>query len=240
MDPLKRELRPTHFKLAHKRIFDPVYQNTHTFYCSVKMQKGVQLIDYKADNVHHILYKKALNFVKEPINAVDVGCRDGEFTRYLTWNFKHVYCFDYRKRIQFAMNIDINKNKVTHYTCALGQHIATEYASGRGNFRSKEVDPRWINKQQKIYTLDQFNLSDINIIKVDVDGMDEEVLRGAEGTISKYEPIIIVEEIESQGIKNHDAVGYLTKLGYKVAYLHQKTNSIHKDYIMVPKHYNIA
>ena len=232
--------QPTNFKLAYQSKFDPAYQNTHIFYCSAKMKTGVQMVDYKADNGYHVLYKKALNFIKQSINAVDIGCRDGEFTRYLTWKFKHVYCFDYRKRIQFPMNIDITKNNVTHYTCALGEQMATEYASGRGNFRSVEVDPRWINQQRKIYTLDQFNLSDINLIKVDVDGMDEEVLRGAEQTISKCEPIIIVEEIESQGIKNHDAVGYLTKLGYKVAYVDQKTNSIHKDYIMVPKHYNIA
>ena len=242
MDPLKRRLRPTPFKLAYKRKFHPTYQNTHTFYTSVKMKKGIQMVDHKADNVHHVLYKKALDYLKQSINAVDVGCRDGEFTRYLAWSFKHVYCFDYRKRIQFAMNIDLFTNQVTHYTCALGETIHTESVSGRGNLRAVKGNQanRYARETAKVYTLDQFNLKDINLIKVDVDGMDEEVLRGAEQTISKYEPIIIVEEIESQGVKNHNAIGYLTQLGYKVAYLHQKLDSIHKDYIMVPKHYNTA
>jgi FkbM family methyltransferase len=180
------------------------------------------------------LYEKALEYVHDRINAVDVGCRDGEFTRYLSWSFDHVHAFDYRRRIYFAMNIDITKNKVTHYTCALGEHIATEYASGRGNFRSTKVDPRWKNKQQKIYTLDYFDLKDINLIKIDVDGMDGEVIKGAIETIQKYKPVIIIEEISStDGMPNHDGVAVLEKLGYKIAYVH-KSDRIHKDYVMVP------
>ena len=132
------------------------------------------------------------------------------------------------------MNIDITKNTVTHYTCALGDKINVEYASGRGNFRSATRDPRWTNKQQKIYTLDYFDFKDINLIKIDVDGMDGEVIKGAIETIQKYRPVIIIEEIMSDdGTPNHDGVAVLEKLGYKIAYVH-KSDRIHKDYVMVP------
>ena len=222
--------------------FNPEYEKTNTFYADIKMVKGIQVVDHGANNVHLTLYKKALQFLDNKVNAVDVGCRDGEFTRYLTWSFDHVYCFDYRKRIRFAMNINIADNKVSHWTCALGDSIKTEYASGRGNFRSKTVDPRWKHKQQqKIYTLDHFKLQDVNLIKVDVDGMDEEVIKGAINTIKKYMPVIIIEELDSaDGTPNHNGVAELEKLGYKVAYLHRGSSIIHKDYIMVPKHYITA
>jgi len=233
-----RKLRPTPFKLIYKKKFHPVYQNTHTFHCAVKMMKGIQMVDYKENNIHHVLYKQAIKHVNHKVNAVDVGCRDGEFTRYLTWNFDHVYCFDYRKRIQFAMNIDLSKNQVTHYTCGLGKEASTEPASGRGNLRATKgnQDERYARETVNIYPLDYFQLQNINLIKVDVDGMDEEVIKGALDTIKKFMPVIIIEEIVADnGKPNHNGINFLKSLDYDIAYLHHKPNSIHKDYVLTPK-----
>lgn len=214
--------------------FNPEHQHTDIFYTDVKMCQDIQIVDHGSKNAHRVLYEKALDYLGDTINAVDVGCRDGEFTRYLSWSFDHVYAFDYRRRIYFAMNINISENKVTHYTCALGHKIQTENASGRGNFRSTKVDPRWKNKQQRIYTLDYFTFKDINLIKIDVDGMDGEVIRGAMDTIKRCKPVIIIEEIKSaDGTPNHDGVLQLEKLGYKKVFS-LKSNKIHNDYVMVP------
>lgn len=214
--------------------FNPEHENTDIFYTDVKMCQEIKVVDHGPKNAHRILYEKALEYVEDQINAVDVGCRDGEFTRYLSWSFDHVHAFDYRRRIYFAMNIDITKNQVTHYTCALGEHIATEYASGRGNFRSNKVDPRWKNQQQKVYTLDYFNFKDVNLIKIDVDGMDGEVVKGGMDTIKRCKPVIIIEEISpTDGMPNHDGVALLQNIGYNVVYTH-KSGRIHKDHVMVP------
>ena len=213
--------------------YDPKYQHTDIFYTDVKMNKKIQLVDHGPENVYRLLYTKALEYVDTKINAVDVGCRDGEFSRYLTWSFDHVYCFDYRKRINFAMNLDVSNNKVTHYTCPLGDGIKFEYASGRGNFRSTTVDARWENKEKrKIFPLDHFDFTDVSLIKVDVDGMDEEVIKGATETIKRYKPVVIIEELTENGVPNHNGIDMLKKLGYKEAYVH-KSNDIHRDYVMV-------
>lgn len=215
------------------RKYNPKYKHTDVFYSDVKMNKKIQLIDHGPENVYRLLYTKALEYVDTKINAVDVGCRDGEFSRYLTWTFDHVYCFDYRKRINFAMNLDVSCNKITHYTCALGDSIKFEYASGRGNFRSTTVDARWQNKEKrKIFPLDHFDFTDVNLIKVDVDGMDGEVIKGATETIKKYKPVIIIEELTENGVPNHNGLNLLRKLGYKEAYVH-KSSGIHRDYVMV-------
>ena len=74
------------------------------------------------------------------------------------------------------------------------------------------------------------------LIKVDVDGMDEEVIKGAVETIKRCKPLIIIEELkDSKGTPNHNGVAFLKQIGYKVEYLHHSTSLIHKDYIMVPK-----
>ena len=216
--------------------FNPEYENTDIFYSDVKMCKDILVVDRGPKNPHRILYEKALEHVHDQINAVDVGCRDGEFTRYLSWSFNHVRAFDYRKRILFAMNIDTTKNKVSHYTCALGEHNATEYASGRGNFRSSKVIPKWhLKPKTKIYTLDYFNFQDVNLMKIDVDGMDGEVIKGGMETIKRCKPVIIIEEISStDGVPNHDGVALLKKIGYKIVYTH-KSGEIgrHTDHVMV-------
>lgn len=236
MDPRKRKLQKTVFPLKYSRQFDPALEYTHTFHSYIKnFKKHIQLITLSKDNVHNSLYQEAIKYTDREINAIDVGCRDGEFTRYLTWNFNHVYCYDYRSRVQFPMNI--NLSKVTHYQCAIGKELSQEYASGRGNLRNSVIDKKWIDKKSiRIFPLDYFKLKDINLIKVDVDGMDKEVIEGAIETIKKYKPVIIIEEVVmDDGIINHNGVEYIKSLGYKTAHILENTSyPNHKDYILIP------
>ena len=224
-------MKQTQFPLKYSRKFDPTLEYTHTFYSDIKNIHNLQLITLSKDNVHNCLYHEAIKYVDNKINAIDVGCRDGEFTRYLTWGFNHVYCYDYRRRVQFPMNIDLSK--ITHYSCAVGKKLSKEHASGRGNLRNKVMDPKWIKlKPIRIFPLDYFQLKDINLIKIDVDGMDKEVVEGAIETIKKYKPVIIIEElIMPDGKINHNGVEYIKSLGYETVHIRQ-SNPFHKDYIL--------
>jgi hypothetical protein len=42
-------------------------------------------------------------------------------------------------------------------------------------------------------TVDSFRFSDVSLIKIDVEGHELKVLRGAEKTISTFHPVIIIE-----------------------------------------------
>ena len=65
--------------------------------------------------------------------------------------------------------------------------------------------------------------------------MDEDVVRGAEQTISCYNPVIIIEEIVADnGLPNHNGIEYIKSLGYKVAHLQCDSFPMHKDYILIP------
>jgi FkbM family methyltransferase len=76
---------------------------------------------------------------------------------------------------------------------------------------SREVETR---------TLDSFGLSNVSLIKVDVEGHEEAVLEGARGTIQRNMPVLIIESEE-----RHNAgalqriVEMLTKLGYASFFL---------------------
>lgn len=76
----------------------------------------------------------------------------------------------------------------------------------------KQVQLRKIDKVEAIQRCDK-----IDLIKVDVEGMEKEVLEGAQATIDKYRPILYVEN-DKPG-KSKDLVTFIYNLGYR-AYWH--------------------
>lgn len=133
----------------------------------------------------------SLPFIMSKRNAIDVGCRDGEYTRYIHKDFEHVYCFDYRQRKRFHMNVDLKK--ITHFKCALGDEHKIIKVSGAGSITAQKIPlDRWYNEQ--LYTIDEFNFENIDYIKIDVDGYELPVLKGAVKTIEKYKPILVLEQ----------------------------------------------
>jgi|688.fasta_scaffold444697_2 FkbM family methyltransferase len=162
---------------------------------------------------HHckITWADSVSFINSARNAIDIGCRDGEYSRYLHKTFEHVYCFDYRRRKLFHKNVDLKK--ITHFKCALGDEFKIISASGGGSITSNGVPKeKWYDLQ--LYTLDQFAIENVDYIKIDVDGYELQVLRGALNTIEKYSPILVIEQEfgEDSSIKFCE-----TKLNYEIA-----------------------
>lgn len=79
-------------------------------------------------------------------------------------------------------------------------------------------------------TLDSFGFEDVDFIKVDAEGYEEFILRGAEFTLKHWKPVVCVEQkrtmAEKFGLKPMGAVKYLIGLGYKVV------GEISGDYIL--------
>ena len=133
----------------------------------------------------------SLPFIMSKRNAIDVGCRDGEYTRYIHKDFEHVYCFDYRRRKLFHKNVDLSK--ITHFKCALGEEHKIIKVSGAGSITAGKVPlEEWYDEQ--LYTIDEFNFENIDYIKIDVDGYELNVLQGAIKTIEKYKPVLVLEQ----------------------------------------------
>ncbi len=63
-------------------------------------------------------------------------------------------------------------------------------------------------------TVDSLNLPGCNFFKIDVEGMELQVLRGAEATIKKYRPIIYTEADNKE--KNPALFSYLHSLEYRL------------------------
>lgn len=61
--------------------------------------------------------------------------------------------------------------------------------------------------------LDSLSLTRIDLIKIDVEGMELETLEGAEASLQKHKPILVIEIIKSDRAK---LSGFLDRLGYSI------------------------
>ena len=161
---------------------------------------------------HHckLTWMASVPFIVNARNSVDIGCRDGEYTRYLHNNFDHVFCFDYRNRKLFHRNVDLNK--ITHFKCGLADEHKKELVSGGGSMTTGKI-PLEKYYEEQLYTLDEFNLPNIDYIKIDVDGFEVRVLKGCVETIRKYEPLLAIEQENGDA----SAIEFCQTLGYKIA-----------------------
>jgi FkbM family methyltransferase len=177
---------------------------------------------------HHCkeTWVRAKDFVAQPGNAIDVGCRDGEFTRYLMQDFHHVYCFDPRVMQRFADNVDLAK--VTHFPCALGDEENNIFMMGG------QHDLRDGNNTHEVpcLMLDSFGFENVSFIKIDVEGFEEKVLIGAENLIDANRPVIVIEQndVVLKGDLKFGALNFLLNKSYKVAAVCPRG----WDFVMVP------
>lgn len=163
------------------------------------------------DHSCKLSYLLSKPFIRNFRTAIDVGCRVGEFTRYLHLDFEHVYAFDPILCSQFPFNVDLEK--VTHFNCALGdQRSETRMFDGTHHKRDG-IAPRIA----KVHTIDEFEIEDVDYIKIDVEGFEKKVLLGAAKTIARQSPVIVIEQnhVVLDGEARYSAKEYLESIGYR-------------------------
>jgi FkbM family methyltransferase len=165
--------------------------------------------------------------------ALDVGGHVGLWSFNLAHEFAAVYAFEpvAEHRACFEKNLAGIGQHVHLKAMALGAEagsisIATEPgSSGNSTISGAGEIP--------MVTLDSLEIPDVDFVKVDCEGYEENVLRGGVETIKACRPVIIVEQkrdmAAKMGLKTLGAVQFLKTLGYHVA------EEISGDYIMVPQ-----
>lgn len=159
-----------------------------------------------------LTYLLSKPFIKNFRTALDIGCRVGEFTRYLQLDFDHVHAFDPRIWVDFRFNVDLGK--VTHYKCALGDEAGKiEMYAGSHAPSEIVIEPRSV----PVYTLDMFDFQDVDYIKIDVEGFEKKVLIGGKKTIECCNPVIVIEQnhVVLEGEQRYSAKEYLEGIGYR-------------------------
>ena len=165
---------------------------------------------------------RSLDFCHRRRVAVDVGANVGLWSRDLVQSFERVIAFEPVGEFRECLQLNVSQDRLEIRTEALGNQITTcEMIITEGNTGHTHVNPDSIGHgSTKIITLDSLNLEILDYLKLDCEGFEYRVLQGAEQTLLRCKPIVVVEQ------KPHDAyrgqygqmaaVAFLTNLGMKV------------------------
>ncbi len=136
------------------------------------------------------------NFLDKNKNVIDIGAHIGWYAIDMAKNAKHVYAFECSPKSfnYLCSNIALNEldYSISKFNCALSNtnnsvpYYIRDPKDGGGNGISK-FDYDTVNEVPSILVpckpLDDFQLENINFIKMDVEGHEKQVLEGAIQTI---------------------------------------------------------
>jgi len=165
-------------------------------------------------------------FLADPKRAaIDIGANKGVWTLYLARHCHQVYAFEPNPKVYRWLSRYVRLPNVTVSNVALSdsegkavlrvpkfsrgfsnQHASLSPDSVAANFGAIEVETR---------RLDALALEDVGFIKIDVEGHELAVLRGAQQTIEHSRPTLIVE-MEERHTKRRieDLIAEVESYGY--------------------------
>ncbi|MFA5387052.1 MAG: FkbM family methyltransferase [Candidatus Paceibacterota bacterium] len=162
--------------------------------------------------------------------AIDVGAHVGLWTRILELYFGQVCAFEPEPvaHVCLKRNVTLNTTKCFNIAVSdvVGELTLDVITDNSGNTRvdkdgSLESFCTTLDYHLQSFwtTLDYHNADNVRFIKIDVEGYELFVLRGAIETIKKYKPLIVVEQkpgnAERYGLKTTEACTFLESLGMK-------------------------
>jgi len=129
----------------------------------------------------------ALTFVRQWRVCLDIGSNIGQWTRPLAHKFQSVVCFEPNPNFRECFQKNISENNVVLHPYGLSdkEHSASQ------DFNSTQIkdEPGDI----KMRTLDSFGLTNVDLVKIDVDGFELRVVQGAVKTLTENSPVVNIE-----------------------------------------------
>jgi len=171
----------------------------------------------------------ALMHVRQFRTAVDGGAHIGSWTIEMLKRFKRVFAFEPSPETYLCLNKNLPESALhtaIPLRVALGERPgwATmaedgKYSNGGntgGRYLSGQPDD--MHGDVQVQVLDDFAIEDLDFLKLDVEGYELYALRGAEQTIRRCHPVVMIEVkhriAARQGLRAEEAGEFLATLGY--------------------------
>lgn len=194
------------------------------------MSDNGEVIDGKG-TYQIVKLRAALEHCKSFRTAIDVGAHVGLWTLQMQKAFARVEAFEPVQSHYYCLTANLaGANNVGLHSCALGnaEGVVSMKVNAAISCKSR-VDKT--AGDIPLRTLDSYGFTDVDFIKIDTEGYELPVVRGAEHTIKKYRPTMIVEQKGHAwtyyGLRKEAAVELLESWGMI------RQQEIAGDYIMV-------
>lgn len=165
----------------------------------------------------------ALKYVTEWYCAVDGGAHVGVWSKALCNHFSSVVAFEpCPENYQYLTDNLAGRTNLTCLQYALGDTVGWASMKPGPGDDPNQNSGQWHltdGNDVRVMLLDAFKLQGVGFIKLDVEGYEYFALKGAESTIKRDRPVILIEEnglCKRYGIKDGQAGDYLKALGYNL------------------------
>lgn len=148
--------------------------------------------------------------------AIDAGANEGLFTYRLSTLYNRLFAFEINPTLADRLRLLV-PSKVSVYPVGLSSRegsgvLYTPYYCGRllHGWASLETDncpgaEQYAESVVSFCPLDLFGLDDVSFLKVDVEGHELELLKGAQQTIRRNRPVVLIEvkDRNLQAVRNY-------------------------------------
>jgi FkbM family methyltransferase len=235
--PMDRKGRYEHCTVAADGVQRHVFIDPHDLVVSQPFRRGKYWESWM-----HAYFRR---FANVNAAALDVGANLGAHTLVLSSLFAEVHSFEMQESVLqlLAKNVRANhvQQKVHMHPTALGRTVGAigHYckAVGAKNFggvsasKSRAATGRGCKEVPLTFTTLDKELAGLRrpiaLVKVDVEGFEEEVLLGARQLLERHRPVLMFESFKLSRLRNLTAM--LSDLGYSTRLLRYP-----EDYIALP------
>jgi len=155
--------------------------------------------------------------------VLDVGANIGAHTLFFARQVGpsgKVFAFEPQRIVFQTLCANMALNSITNAWCLLeaaGSEAGVLIVPSlnyqqSGNFGGIALGSSSAGEPVPVVTIDSLNLPSCQLIKIDVEGMEETVLRGAVNTVARFKPILYVEN--DRPAKSESLIRYIDSLGY--------------------------
>lgn len=146
--------------------------------------------------------------------ALDIGANVGLWAKDLCSQFQQVIAFEPVEEFRQCLMRNVTESNLDIRACALGAEnttinmIVTEHNTGHSHVDVATVGQGTI----PMWRLDSIDLPAIDYVKIDCEGYEKNILIGAEQTIRRNRPVLVIEDKKHKDVGHADTEGSLELL----------------------------
>ena len=167
---------------------------------------------------------RALSYVEDFGVAIDCGAHVGLWSRDLSNFFDNLYCFEPVNEFFECLKLNIKSKNAKLFNLGLGktkiekEALITRSIGNSGASRTllkhEEISSQDYVEKIQLVNLDSFNLTKVDFIKIDVEGLGLDVLKGMINILKNCNPIVCIELLEQ--VEKTEQIHFMNKMGYEV------------------------
>ena len=163
--------------------------------------------------------RAALPWVRNWTRAVDGGAHRGIWSRELAKHFRHVDAFEPCPENNAHLIALAETTNIRAWPCGLSdKRDRVRLLAGTENTGQWHISGDG-EVEVELMPLDEANLDQVGLLKLDVEGYELMALKGAERTICTWRPVVIIEVNglhQRYGVRDGEAEMWLMNRGYKL------------------------